>query len=149
MITTESLLVLAALLFVKHLFADGPLQTPYQLRHKGDFMHPGGLLHTFIHVVLTVVCFVLWFAAYDIGIDRAALLLLTLVVVLEFVTHYMTDWLKVQADRRFKWSSVRVAEDGAVTLEIHSSTYFVAFLVDQTVHSLTYVAIVYLVGLSL
>ena len=147
--TTEPLMVLAALLFVKHLFADGPLQTRYQLRHKGDFLHPGGLLHTFIHVALTVFCFVLWFAYYDLGIDRAALLLLTAIVVFEFVTHYMADWLKVQADRRFKWSTVRVAEDGSVTVEIHSSAYFVAFLTDQTVHSLTYVAIVYLVGMGL
>ena len=42
-----------------------------------------------------------------------------------------------------------MAEDGAVTLEIHGSAYFVAFLADQTVHSLTYVAIVYLVGMGL
>lgn len=149
MISTGSLMVLAALLFVKHLFADGPLQTRYQLRHKGDFLHPGGLLHAFIHVALTLVCFVIWFVSYEIGIDRTALLLLVVVVAFEFVTHYMADWLKVQADRRFNWSKVTVHEDGSVTLTILSSTYFVAFLADQTVHSLTYVVIVYLAGVGL
>lgn len=142
-------MVLAALLFVKHLFADGPLQTRYQLRHKGDFLHPGGLLHAFIHVFLTVVCFLIWFVGYGIAIDRSALLLLVAVVAFEFVTHYLADWLKVQADRRFRWSKVTVNEDGSVSLVILSSNYFVAFLADQTVHSLTYVAIVYLAGVGL
>ena len=142
-------MVLAALLFVKHLFADGPLQTRYQLRYKGDFLHPGGLLHAFIHVFLTLVCFVIWFAGYEIPIEREALLLLVAIVILEFVTHYMADWLKVQADRRFRWSKVKVEEDGSVALVILSSNYFVAFLADQTVHSLTYVVIVYLAGVGL
>ena len=142
-------MVLAALLFVKHLFADGPLQTPYQLRNKGKFLHPGGLLHAFIHVALTVFCFVLWFAIYEIDFGQTALLLMIAVVIFEFVTHYMADWLKVQADRRFHWSKVKVNDDGSVTLMIYSSAYFVAFLVDQTVHSLTYVAIVYLAGVGL
>ena len=142
-------MVLAALLFIKHLFADGPLQTRYQLKHKGDFLHPGGLLHAFIHVALTLLCFVIWLVSYEIAIDRAALLFLVAIVGFEFVTHYMADWLKVQADRRFQWSRVQVQEDGSVTLVIQSSTYFVAFLADQTVHSLTYVAIVYLAGVGL
>ena len=149
MISTGSLMVLAALLFVKHLFADGPLQTRYQLRYKGDFLHPGGLLHAFIHVALSVLCLVIWAASYDVAVTRAAMLLLVAIVVFEFVTHYMADWLKVQADRRYKWSTVKVGPDGQVTLVIQSSAYFVAFLADQTVHSLTYVVIVYLVGVGL
>ena len=142
-------MVLAALLFVKHLFADGPLQTRYQLRHKGEFLHPGGLLHAFIHVALTTLCFFGWFAGYGIEIDRALLLFLVAIVLFEFVTHYLADWLKVQADRRFGWSAVKVKPDGSVTLEIYSGTYFYAFLADQTVHSLTYVVIVYLAGVGL
>ena len=142
-------MVLTALLFVKHLFADGPLQTRYQLRHKGDFLHPGGLLHAFIHVVLTVACLIVWLSFYGIAADRAVLLLLVAIVAFEFITHYLTDWVKVQADRRFKWSSVKLGDDGNATLIVHSSAFFIAFLADQTVHSLTYVVIVYIIGIGL
>lgn len=149
MISTESLMVLAALLFVKHLIADGPLQTRYMLRHKGDFLHPGGLLHAFVHVALTLVCLLIWCAHSGIALERTLLPVMVGVVVLEYVSHYLADWLKVQVDRRYGWSSITVGEDGRVTLTITSSNYFIAFLADQTVHSLTYVAMLYLLGVGL
>ena len=60
MVTPDTLMALAALLFIKHLAADGPLQTSYQVRYKGDFLHPGGLLHSSIHAFLTIVCLFAW-----------------------------------------------------------------------------------------
>jgi hypothetical protein len=50
-----ALLVLAAVavLLVKHAVADFYLQTPYQYLNKGIYGHPGGLLHSGIHVALT------------------------------------------------------------------------------------------------
>lgn len=41
------------LLQVKHFFADFYFQGPYQYLNKGNFKHPGGYLHAFIHSILT------------------------------------------------------------------------------------------------
>ena len=46
-------LAAVAVLLVKHAVADFYLQTPYQYLNKGIYGHPGGLLHSGIHVVLT------------------------------------------------------------------------------------------------
>jgi len=50
-----ALLVLAAVavLMLKHAVADLYLQPSYQYLHKGIYCHPGGLLHSAIHVALT------------------------------------------------------------------------------------------------
>ena len=46
-------LAAVAVLLVKHAVADFYLQTPYQYLNKGIYGHPGGLLHSGIHVALT------------------------------------------------------------------------------------------------
>lgn len=144
MISIESLAALAAALFVKHLLADGPLQTPYQLANKGRFLHPGGLLHSGLHVGFTGVVLLLWGALVGRLSDVAALL--SFILIAEFVIHYTTDWLKCRADTHFAWSCTEITADGAKRFYITDSMYFIAFLMDQTVHSLTYVWIIYAIG---
>ena len=46
-------LAAVAVLMAKHAVADFYLQTPYQYLHKGTYSHPGGFLHSAIHVALT------------------------------------------------------------------------------------------------
>lgn len=140
-----SLMVLAAMLFVKHLIADGPLQTRYQVANKGRFLHPGGLLHAGTHAALTALCLAIWAGASGVDASAAAPLFAG-VVGLEFVVHYLVDWTKCQTERRFDWSARATDPSGRPVLQIYSPMYFIAFLADQTAHSLTYVGIVYLVG---
>ena len=146
MVTPETLMALAALLFIKHLAADGPLQTSYQVRHKGDFLHPGGLLHSSIHAFLTILCLFAWVWMYAVPLAIDPILLAVAVATFEFVVHYTTDLTKVKIDRHFRWSRAEVEENGQVSLRITSNLFFIAFLADQTVHSLTYLAIVMAVG---
>lgn len=146
MIGMSELMALAAMLFVKHLLADGPLQSDNQVRHKGDFLHPAGLLHSSIHALLTVVCLLAWIWTHAVPLLLEPVPLAVIVATGEFVVHYTTDLTKVRIDRRFNWSRIEVGEDGQVSLRITSNKFFIAFLADQTVHSLTYLAIVAGVG---
>ena len=146
MVTTPALMALAVMLFLKHLLADGPLQTSYQVKHKGTFLHPAGLMHAFIHAALTVVCLIAWATYYAIDLGFVTLLLIAALAAAEFVIHYFADFAKVQVDRRFKWSRMEITENGEAALVIVDNQFFIAFLVDQTIHSLTYIVIVWLVG---
>ncbi len=112
-------------LSVKHTIADFFLQTPYQYLNKGTYGHPGGLLHSGIHVALSVPVFLL--LAPSSALFGAAIL------AGEFVVHYHTDWLKEQANKRNGWQP-----DGPA--------FWRAFGVDQLAHMLTYIAIVYLLA---
>lgn len=149
MITLTSLMVLAALLFVKHLIADGPLQTRYQVINKGKFMHPGGLIHAGVHVALTGVCLALWAALFGVRSEdlSGGYAIFAVVLIAEYIVHYCVDWSKCRLDSRFRWSSVAAGSQGEY-LCIHDVKFFYAFLADQTMHSLTYVAIVYWVGVG-
>ena len=146
MATTPALMALAAMLFLKHLLADGPLQTSYQVKHKGTFLHPAGLLHALIHAALTLGCLIAWAAFYGFELGLVQSLLFVGMAGAEFVIHYLADFAKVQVDRRYKWSRIEVTESGEAALVIVDNQFFIAFLVDQTVHSLTYIVIVWLVG---
>lgn len=142
----HAFMVLAVLLFVKHLVADGPLQTRFQLANKGRFLHPGGLLHAGIHAGLTGACLLVWLWMTPLALDGRALTGISALLLVEFVVHYAADFAKVRLDRQFCWSSVEQGEGGTATLRITSSFYFFSFLADQTIHSLTYVWIIYAVS---
>ena len=40
-----ALLAVLVVLQIKHFICDYPLQTAYQLRNKGTYGHPGGIIH--------------------------------------------------------------------------------------------------------
>ncbi len=145
-VVIETFAVLAVLLFLKHLAADGPLQSKYQLKHKGTLGHPGGLLHAGIHTGLTALCLVGWLLWAPVGFQASDGLVIAAILLAEFSIHYFTDFTKIKLDRHFGWSKVEVAPDGTASLRISSHAYFIIFLADQTVHSLTYVWILYAVG---
>lgn len=145
----ESLLLLTALLFVKHFFADGPLQTSYQVANKGRFLHPAGFAHAGVHVLGTGLCLALWLLAIGrIGdLSGGVAVGLASVLALEFVLHYFIDFAKCQVDARYRYSEMKVQADGVARLVINHTNYFMAFLLDQLAHALTLVLIVYLVFL--
>lgn len=115
--TTLAITVLALLLF-KHFLCDFVFQTQWQIRQKGQYGKPGGLVHSGIHVVGTALALL-----------PAMLPVATVAAVMaaEFVVHYHIDWSKEKLVRRFDW------RDGA--------RFWNAIGLDQLAHGLTYLSI--------
>lgn len=121
-------LVLGILLLfqLKHLVADFLLQNTYILQHRGSYGHPGGLLHTGIHLVGSVLILAL---AGTPGWLFAAL------IVVEGLVHYHTDWLK---DNYTRWRGLTTADP----------LYWFVLGFDQAVHQATYVGVVWFWALN-
>ena len=115
------ILVAVAVLIVKHTAADFFLQTAYQYCNKGNYGHPGGLLHAGIHIALTPLVYLV--------LAPASLLLALGIALGEFLIHYHVDWAKEQLGRRFG-------------LTPQSKGYWYALGTDQLLHGLTYIGIV-------
>lgn len=121
--TAETILLAIAVLLVKHWVADFLLQTVYQVHNKGRYGHPGGLLHSAIHVVCTLPVLVVLpppTAQFAAGLLAA-----------EYVFHYHVDWLKEQINR-------------GLGLKPDRSGFWYLLGLDQLVHGLTYVVIVWM-----
>jgi uncharacterized protein DUF3307 len=117
-------LLLALLAFqVKHLVCDFIIQTRYQVDNKGFYGRPGGLVHAAWHIVFSIPVLLI--------LTHAAGLIASL-LVLEFLVHYHTDWLKARTQRLRGWSQ-------------NDAIYWVAFGTDQFVHQVTYIAMIALV----
>lgn len=117
---TELLLALVYLT-LKHGVADFFLQRSYQYLNKGKYGHPGGLLHSGIHIVCTLPVFL---------ILPTTAALATAILVGEFIVHYHIDWTKEQVLK-------------ARELTPTKNAFWWALGVDQTAHQLTYIAIVW------
>lgn len=116
---SDSAVLLLLLLQLKHFLFDFVLQTPYQLKNKGTYGHPGGILHSGLHAVATALILLV------LATPAATLVA---IVAGEFVVHYHIDWGKEQITRRF----------GA-----GQNAFFWRMIgLDQLLHQLTYVAIV-------
>lgn len=136
-------LLLLLLLTVKHLVCDFFLQGPYQYLNKGKYGHPGGLLHTGIHFIGSLVVMFLYILAclpHQFGAVLAfqcpgpivSLPLWGAVLLGEALIHYHTDWGKIQINQRFD-------------LKPNNSEVFWWLLgVDQFIHQLTYLGMVWL-----
>jgi hypothetical protein len=110
-------------LLVKHAIADFILQTDLIFRQKGNYGAPGGLLHALIHILLTAPVFFLFPGG---GPALAAGLLAA-----EFVVHYHIDWTKEQIVRHEGWTP-------------RDTKFWWALGIDQLLHGLTYVAILWI-----
>jgi hypothetical protein len=118
------------LLFVglelKHFIADYFLQPGWMLSGKGDFRHIGGYAHAGLHAVLSGV--VLLVAGTD-------LTTLALLMVAEFVVHYLLDYAKILYSR-------------GVHVDTQPKRFWSLHGLDQITHQLTYAAMIYAVLLS-
>jgi hypothetical protein len=114
-------------LIIKHFVSDFLLQTPYQYKNKGIFLHPGGLLHGVITIASTAVVLVVF---------KVPVSLWPTILVVEFLVHYGMDFAKVRLNQRMGW-----------TASTHNQFYILLGF-DQMVHYLTYIWIVYWVTLQ-
>ena len=114
----STLLWALSALFAKHFFVDFVIQNQYQLKNKGFYGHPGGLLHSGLHAIGSIPAIVLF---------RPTITVLALFCVIEFLIHYHLDWSKDQIVRKYGWTSSNRA-------------YWLAFGFDQLLHALTYIA---------
>ncbi|WP_146348077.1 DUF3307 domain-containing protein [Phaeobacter marinintestinus] len=116
--TISTVLLLICLLQVKHMFADYFLQTPKMLSGRGEYWHMGRAQHAGVHVVGSIIVFVI----------MGAPVLFTLVIVaLEWVIHFNIDYCKA-----------RYSDDK--DLNPTQALFWRAAGVDQALHQLTYVA---------
>ncbi|OAN74085.1 hypothetical protein A8B82_18880 [Sulfitobacter sp. EhC04] len=122
-IEMQMVLLLLTLLQVKHLFADYFLQTPRMLSDRARYLHLGRVQHAGVHTGLSLVALLL------VGVGP----MLALVIFLaEGVAHFHIDWIK----GRHAESSGKGPDQAG---------YWHAFGVDQMMHQLTYVAMLWAV----
>ena len=117
----EVILWLMVALFVKHFIVDFPLQKPYQYLNKGIYGHMGGILHSSLHAVGTLIVFTYF---------TELLFFSSILALIDFVAHYHIDWAKVQINKRFGW--------GPTT---HEEFWWLLGL-DQLLHALTYIGLI-------
>jgi hypothetical protein len=117
----QIVLILLALLQVKHLFADFFFQTPRMLADRGSYLHLGRVQHAGIHAGFSFVALVL------VGVNSRLALLVCLA---EWIVHFHIDWAK---GRHATASGLGPEHAG----------YWRAFGVDQLMHQLTYLAMLW------
>jgi hypothetical protein len=115
----------------KHFLFDFVFQSDWQVRNKGRYGHPGGLVHAGLHGTGTLVVGVLAALTGAIGLGAAIAL-----AIADALIHYHVDWSKAQISRRMKLTPDRHA-------------FWIALGADQAAHHVTYLAlIVWLVGFT-
>lgn len=118
--TSEILWVLFGLC-TKHFILDFICQGPFQYLNKGEYGHPGGLLHSGLQALGTLLVFFVlgcpFFWAFMLG-------------VLDGVIHYHIDWAKIKINKRFD-----LRPD-------NSEKFWWLLGLDQYLHYLTYLLLV-------
>lgn len=117
-----SALFLVLLLQLKHLFADFFWQSQWMVANKGNYGHPGGLVHVAIHGAATGLVLMLFVPQISFG-------LLAALCLAEVVVHYHIDWAK---DYTTKRAGVSPQE----------KRFWDITGVDQALHQATYLAMV-------
>lgn len=121
-LTTEPALAAMAILTLKHLVADFLLQTGYIAANKGRYGHYSGVLHALGHVLLTPLVFLV--------LPAPSLAIAAALLGGEFVWHYHQDLLKDMVTR-------------AYALTPNDTGFWWGLGIDQCVHQLTYIGMVY------
>lgn len=118
---------LIALIFfqLKHLIADFVLQSPKIVAEKGRYGRAGGLWHAIIHVVASAP--ILLFL-------KPGIVTVVIVLATEFLVHYHIDWIKATHARR-------------TGLAPQNRLFWITLGIDQALHQLTYIAIIWYIAL--
>lgn len=121
-------LFLMTLLIIKHFICDFPMQSVWMASNKGIYGHRAGFAHAWVHMIGTF--FVLVIVSQSIGIFFDPLTM-AWVLIAEGIIHYHTDWFKMWLNKKMKWTCDK------------SSAFWHSLGVDQLVHYLTYIGIVW------
>ncbi len=113
------------LLLIKHFVCDFPLQAfPYQYRNKGTYGHLGGILHSGIHVVGSMLVMIFFTNLY------MALIL----SLFDGIMHYHIDWAKMNIGKKYN-----LKPD-------NSEMFWVLLGFDQLLHVTTYYLMVFAIS---
>lgn len=115
-----AIFLLLALLQFKHWYIDFVDQDMEEVQHKGIFLHWLGVKHSLKQGVGTYICI-----AAVVGAEYWFFALL--MALFDFVIHYHTDWAKMNWGNR----------------DIQTPAFWAHLGLDQMVHQLTYLFIVY------
>lgn len=121
-------LLLITLLIIKHFVCDFPLQTCWMAINKGIYGHKGGLAHVGVHILGTFFALVA-FSQYTLIFFNPLPFLA--IIGIEAVIHYHTDWFKVWLNKKMNWTCDK------------SPKFWLSLGLDQLVHYLTYVGMVW------
>lgn len=117
----QTVLVLFALLQIKHTLADYFLQTQRMLSDRAVYAHIGRMQHASIHGGFSMI------AALIAGLSFPAAIAF---LIIDAVVHFHIDWIKGNYSER--------AGEGP-----DSKGYWRAFGVDQLAHNLTYLGLIW------
>lgn len=113
------ILVVLVGLQAKHFLFDFVFQSDWQVRNKGRYGHPGGLVHSGLHAAGTFVVMALATLFGTITLVAAVSL-----AAADFLIHYHIDWVKAQLSQRLH-----------LTPDRHG--FWIALGADQAAHQLT------------
>jgi Protein of unknown function (DUF3307) len=105
---------------IKHFVADYLLQPDWVLAAKGDMRRMGGYVHAGIHAIGSLPAYLI----AGVGLGGIAAL-----VVVEFVVHYVIDFIKSDLSSRSRSGP-------------NTAAYWALHGADQLAHQLTYVGLV-------
>lgn len=123
-LTPQNVLWLVGLLQLKHVLADGPLQTSDMVVKKAVYGDLRGIAHALVHLAGTFVVF----AALAVPLGLAASL-----AGLDGFLHYHIDFAKQWLVRRQGWTP-------------QDSAFWWTLTADQGLHNLTYIVMVAVVA---
>ncbi|WP_370732439.1 DUF3307 domain-containing protein [Ruegeria denitrificans] len=109
------------LLQIKHMFADFYLQTPKMLSGRGEYLHWGRAQHAGVHVIGSVIVFVLFGAPWSF---------ILIIAALEWIVHFNIDFAKASYSDKKQLTPTQAA-------------FWRAAGLDQFMHNLTYIAMVW------
>ena len=116
------ILLLFALMQVKHLFADFYLQNMWMLTGRDRYLHLGRTAHAAIHSVFSVVIFAMF---------GTPMIWLLAIFVIEFVIHFHVDFWKAR-------------ENVVKQLTPEDAAFWRAMGFDQALHHLTGIGLIWL-----
>ena len=118
------ILILLALLQIKHFYADFFLQTYMQTVKKGVWLHPIGISHSIEHAYCSLIALLIFsfFATISLPV-------VLLVVLCEGILHYIIDFTKVKYGCKDNTKPI----------------FWFQFGLDQLSHQLTYLLMVYII----
>ena len=125
--------------FIKHFICDFPLQAfPWMYNNKGTYGHLGGIVHALIHGIGTFIILfyltTLWtnnFFSEDA--NNYYVSKFWCLVLFDIIVHYHIDWAKMNINKMFNWKSD------------NSEMFWILLGVDQLLHYLTYLVIIYFI----